>query len=210
MKTRLILLLIGILIGGMFSSCNILLFRTIDCRDFEFQDELKWYAGTMGNVLTLTNEANETKEYAIEDKYIYHRTKYISDTGCNCWDIWGILLSAENDTISMYGGSYYFESDPADRYDRFYIRHNDKVSRFSSGERSIVTNYSVNNIVFPQVLVFEYAYTQDNQIKKVVIAPETGIIELTETNGNIWRNTDLETKLKTSIDSFDYSENVCE
>jgi hypothetical protein len=43
-----------------------------------------------------------------------------------------------------------------------------------------------------------------------VIAPEIGIIELTEVNGSIWKNTNLETKLSIDINTFEYSERTCE
>jgi len=46
--------------------------------------------------------------------------------------------------------------------------------------------------------------------KKIVIAPELGVVELTETNGTIWKNTNLETKLNIDITSFEYSEQACE
>ena len=68
----------------------------------------------------------------------------------------------------------------------------------------------IENKIFAQVLIFEYAHTEKNQFKKIVIAPEIGIVELIATNGDVWRNTDLETKLNIDISSFEYSENICE
>ena len=209
MKTKIILRLICTLALISSYSCGTI-FREVNCRDFEFQDELKWFPGNVGDALTLTNDINETKEFIIKNKYILHRTKYISDTGCNCHDRWGILLSVGNDTISMYGDSQYIEKNSADRYDYFFIKHNDKLSGFITEDKSVVANYSVDDITFAEVMIFEYSHTESNMFNKIVIAPEIGVVELTETNGNIWRNLDLETKLNIDISSFDYSENTCE
>ena len=209
MKTKMIICLIILLILGQFYSCG-LIFRDVNCRDFEFHDELKWFPGNIGDALTLTNETGETIDFIIRDKYILHRTKYISDTGCGCHDRWGILMSAGNDTISMYSDSKYIEKNTADRYDSFFVRYNNKWSAFYTENKSIATNYSIYNVTFDQVLIFDYSQTQNNQLKKVVIAPEIGVAELIDANGNIWRNKDLETKLNINISSFDYSENTCE
>ena len=202
-------LTICVIVLGVFYSCGKLFWREVKCRDFEFQDELKWYAGNIGETITLSNKENETKEFVIKDKYIYHRTKYISDTGCSCHDIWGILLSTEKDTIGMYSHSKYIEKNKAEKYDYFYIRLNSQLSVFKREDKSIVTNYSIGDKQIVQVLIFEFQQAENNQIKKVVVAPEIGVIEIVETNGNVWKNTDLETKLNIDISSFDYSENVC-
>ena len=204
-----VLTLICMVVFGVYHSCGIM-FREVSCRDFEFQDELKWYAGNVGDVLTFSNNESKTKQFVIKDKYLFHVTKYISDTGCGCHDGWGILLSAENDSISMYSQSKYVENKSANRYDSFYIRANGKLSGFITEDKSIVTNYTIENKTFAQVMVFEYSHTESNQFKKIVIAPEIGIIELIETNGTVWRNVDLETKLNIDKDSFEYSENTCE
>jgi len=212
MKTKISISIICIIITlWALHSCGVLLFREVKCRDFEFQDELKWFAGNVGNVITLSNNrGNETKEFIIRDKYILHRIKYTSDTGCDCHDRWGILLSSGNDTISMYSDSKYIETNPSNRYDYLFIKYNNNLSSFTDEDKSIVTNYTIDNITFSQVLIFEYSHDENNQFKKVVIAPEIGIIELTETNGNIWTNTNLETKLSIDMSSFEYSEYVCE
>jgi len=187
-----------------------LIFREMKCRDFEFQDDLKWYAGNVGDVITLSTEDKETKKFVVEDKYIMHTKKYTSDTGCGCQDIWGIVLSSDNDTIIINGESAYVENDAAKKYNSFFIKHNNKASGFIDEDKSIVTNYTIDNITFAQVLIFEYSYTENNQFKKIVIAPELGVVELTETNGTVWKNTDLETKLNIDITSFEYSEQTCE
>ena len=190
-----------------FSSCNKLMFREIKCRDFEFQDDLKWYAGNVGDTITLsTHGGNETKKFVIEDKYISHTKKYTSDTGCRCHDIWGMVLSTAHDTIVMNGESVYVEKNPAKKYNAFFIKYNNKASGFIDEDKGILLNY----INFDQVMIFSYPYTENNQFNKIVIAPEIGVIELTETNGNVWLNTDLETKLNIDISSFEYYEKTCE
>ena len=200
-------LIICVIMLGVIHSCGLLFWREIKCRDFEFQDELKWYPGNVGEVITFSNEENEMKEFVIREKYISHRAKYYSDTGCDCLDLWVIMLSSGSDTIRMYGNSFYIEKQKATRHDYFYVRYNNKLSRFKDG--SIVSNYAIENKTFAQVMIFEHPHTENNQFKKVVIAPEIGIIELIEANGNIWRNIDLETKLNIEMNSFKYSETTC-
>jgi hypothetical protein len=181
----------------------------VNCRNFEFQDELRWYAGNIGDTITLSNGDIETKKFVIRDKYLLHRTKYVSDTGCGCHDRWGMLLSADKDTISMFSDSQYVEKNAANRYDSFYLVYNGKLSGFITEDKSIITNYSIENKIFAQVIIFEYSHSENNQFKKIIIAPEIGVIELFATNGEIWRNVDLETKLNIDISSFIYSENTC-
>jgi len=195
---------------GFFNSCGKLMFREVKCRAFEFQDELKWYPGTVGEVIILSNKDNETKEFIVEDKYIIHTQKYTSDTGCGCHDIWGMVLSTSTDTIVMNSESIYIEDHAAKKYDYFHIKYKNKLSGFINEDKSIVTNFTMDSITFHQVMIFEYSHTETNQFKKVVIAPEIGVVELTETNGNVWRNTDLKTKLNTNMNSFEYSEKICE
>ena len=199
-----------VIILGIFHACGTIIFREIKCRDFEFQEDLKWFAGNVGDVITLSTNGNETKKFIIEDKYIIHTKKYTSDSGCGCHDIWGIVLSSANDTIIMNGESVYVEKNTARKYNSFFIKYNNKASGFIDEDKSIVTNYTLNNITFAQVLIFKYSHTENNQFKKIAIAPELGVVELTETNGNIWHNTDLATKLNINISSFEYSERTCE
>ena len=199
---------ICIFIFGVFYSCGVLIFREINCRNFEFQEELKWYAGNINDVITFSDQENKTKEFVIDEKYLFHTTKYYSDTGCDCYDWWGISLVSGNDTLSMYGESNYIEKNSAKRRDYFYVKYNDVVS--GSRDKSIETNYNIENKTFAQVLIYDYSRTESSQLKKIVIAPEIGIIELFEANGTIWRNTDLETKLNIDVNSFDYREGACE
>jgi hypothetical protein len=191
-------------------SCNKLIFREINCRDFEFQDDLKWYAGNVGDTLTLSNKKHEIRKIVIIDKYLSHRKKYVSDTGCGCYDIWGMVLTNGSDTIIMNGESVYVEKNEAKRYDGFYIQYNNTVSGFIEEDKSIAINYVIDSITFAQVKIFAYSYTGNNQFRKIVIAPDTGIVELIETNGNVWKNVNLTTKLSIDISSFEYSENTCE
>jgi len=203
------LTLLCLLTYGFFFSCSILPFREVKCRDFEYQDELKWYAGSIGEIITFSNERNETKAFVIQDKYLLHRTKYTSDTGCDCHDRWGIMLVEGNDTISMYSDSKYIEKNSAKRYDYFYVKYNNALSSFITEDKSIVSNYKIGNETFAQVMIFEHSYAGNSQFEKVVVAPEIGVIELFETNGNVWINTNLEKKLSIGLNSFVYEEYIC-
>ena len=110
-KSRISVLSLIFIVVGLFHSCGKIIFREVKCREFEFQDELKWYAGNVGDLITLSNKENLTKEFVIRDKFILHTKKYTSDTGCGCRDIWGLLLSTEKDTIIMNSESVYVENN---------------------------------------------------------------------------------------------------
>jgi len=209
-KTRKLftLCIICMFIFGFFHSCGVLMFRKINCRNFEFQEELKWYAGDIFDVMTFSDQENNIKKFVINDKYLFHTTRYYSDTGCDCYNLWGILLVSGSDTLSMYSESSYIEKRTAKRRDSFYAKYNNIAS--GSRDRSIETNYAIENKTFAQVLIYDYSHTESSQLKKIVIAPEIGIMELFEVNGTIWRNMDLETKLNIDISSFDYRERACE
>ncbi|MDR1698464.1 MAG: hypothetical protein LBR75_01385 [Prevotellaceae bacterium] len=200
-----------LLIATLFlSSCGELMFREINCRSFEFQDDLKWYAGNVGDVITLSNQANETKEFIIEDKVIFHTKKYTSDTGCGCYDRWGMQLIGSKDTITMYSESVYIEKNAAESSNYFLITFNNVFSGYFDENRSIVSNYTIESNTFAQVLIFDYLPAANKQFNKIVIAPEIGVVQLIEANGNIWTNTDLNRKLNIDMNSFKYNENTCE
>ena len=207
MKSKIILSFIGIFV--LFHSC-ISVFREVTCRDFEFEEELKWYSGVVGDAVTFINNENETKTFVIVDKYLHHQTKYISDTGCSCYDLWGITLAVGNDTIMMYGRSKYLEKNLADKYILFFIKYKEQGTAFWNEYQSIVSNYTVENSTFTQVMIFEYLYDYKNMFTKVVIAPEIGVVELMEADGTVWINADLKTKLNIGISSFAYIEDSCE
>ena len=115
MRIKINISIICMIILGFFHSCG-LMFREVKCRDFEFQDELKWYSGNVGDVIALSNKYNDTIEFVVKDKYIIHTQKYTSDTGCGCHDIWGMTLSTSKDTIVMNSESIYVEKNAAKKY----------------------------------------------------------------------------------------------
>ena len=63
--------IICMFIFGVFYSCGVLMFREINCRNFEFQEELKWYAGNINDIITFSDQVNKTKEFVINEKYLF-------------------------------------------------------------------------------------------------------------------------------------------
>lgn len=196
--------------GLILQSCGTLIFQEIVCRDFENKDDLNWYAGNIGDTISFVNANNQTMNFTVKDKYILHRTKYISDTGCGCHDMWGILLTSNTDTISMYSHAKYVYDNKANRYDRLNVEIDRELASFITEDKSIIGGFEIDTVKFEKVIKFEYNHIKEKQFKCVYIAENIGIIQMERVNGEIWRNKNLTKLLNSDFDSFIYEETTCE
>lgn len=203
-------LIVLIAIGGMLKSCGVLMFVEIECRDFENHDDLKIYAGNIGDSIAFVNSNNQTMKFNIDHKYIYHRTKYVSDTGCGCNDMWGIMLVSNSDTISMHSDAKYVYDNKANRYDRANIEIDGALASFFTEDKSIVNNFVIDTVKFDKLIKFEYNHTGNMRFKRVYIAENIGIVQMERVNGEIWINKNLTEHLNTDYKSFLYEESTCE
>lgn len=209
-KKNKVILLIIISTTIILQSCGVLMFQKIDCRGFENKDDLKWFAGKIGDTITFVKPDNTSISFIVNDKYILHRTKYISDTGCGCHDMWGILLTSNSDTISMYSQSKYVYDNKANRYDRLYVEIDKELASFTTENKSIIDDFEIDTVKFEKVIKFEFNHIKEKQFKRVYIAENIGIIQMERVNGEVWKNKDLTKVLNTDFNSFIYEETTCD
>jgi hypothetical protein len=210
-KTRrtIVKMIAAVILITSISSCIKDKRRRVDCEPFSNQSDLAWLAGVTGEFLTFQNQDGAEKTFKIEDKYIIHTTYFITEMGCNCHDIWGILLSSDADSVGVFSQFIYNESQEA-RFDNFNMRMDDVFTGFNQGHKTLLTSFEVDGVVFNNVLRFQFNHTGDLQFSTVYLAKELGIVQLNRVNGEIWINTQLERKLRIDFDSFRYSESGCE
>ncbi|MBN2891738.1 MAG: hypothetical protein JXL97_07715 [Bacteroidales bacterium] len=191
-------------------SCNKLFFKKVECRSFEYTEELEWFTGEKNDTVTFIKPDSNTIDFVISDKYLIHRTLYHSGSDCNCKDLWGILMVNETDTISIFSESYYIENNDAEKSDNFYIIAEGHLSGFINEDVTIIQNFTVDSITFNEVKKFEYPHANNSQFHKIYIAKEIGIVQMEKVDGEIWINQNLTNPLATNLESFEYSENTCE
>ena len=195
----------------IFQSCGILFYRKIECREFENIEDLRWFPGKIADTITFYKQDNTIVKFEISDKYILHMKQYISDTGCGCFDRWGILLTNKKDTISMFSDAKYVYNNKPNRYDKFYIKTNNILSGFITEDKDTLEFISINGNKIYNITKFRYDHTDSLKFKSVYIAKDIGIVKLERVNGEIWINKDLMKKdtSYTNISSFDFSEQYC-
>jgi hypothetical protein len=182
--------------------------RTVECDPFSNQSDLAWFAGLDGETLTFQNQDGAEKIFVIEDKYIIHTTSFLTESGCNCHDIWGILLSSDADSVGIFSQYIYNENQEA-RLDNLNMRIDGAFTGFSYDHKTLLTSFEVEGVVFNDVIRFQFNYTDDLQFHTVYLAKELGIVQLNRVNGEVWVNTQLDRKLRIDFDSFRYSESEC-
>jgi hypothetical protein len=207
MKKNSIVFLLVILIV-VISSCRKEAQR-IDCNPFSNQSDLIWFSGIIGDTFTFKNQEDSTLTFTVVDKYILHNLSYAVGSGCNCHDIWGMMLAGGGDTISMHS-HYAYNQYESIRYDNIFIKMNGVITPFLREHRSELPSFQVNNVSFTKVLRYHQQIYQDvNRLSRVYVAPDTGIIQIEALNGDIWVNTELDRSLRTDFESFEYYAQDC-
>lgn len=200
-----------ILLGSIFllHSCGILFYRNIECREFQNNEELRWFVGNVGDTVTFFKQDNTKVKFEIVDKYILHMKQYISDTGCGCSDRWGLLMKNDTDTISMYSDAKYVYNNPSKRYDKFYILSGGIITGFVTEDKVLLPSINIDTIIIKDVVKFTYNHKDSLRFNSVYVAKDLGIIKLERVNGEVWINKNLTIRDTTSIKSFEFSEQYC-
>lgn len=201
-----------VIITGLFLSCGKIIFREIECRDFQFKGEYYWFPLKTGDSVVFVNKTtNVRKKYKIADKRIAHRTKYISDTGCGCLDNSKMLLISGTDSIWFNNELRYVEDFEREYYEDIVFVIKGTQSGFYETSKTKLDTYTLDSILFSDVEFFECKDCKDNlSVKKLYRVKNLGIISFELVNGEIWINENLTKTGKTSMDSFAYTENTCE
>lgn len=191
-------------------TCGKVVWREIECREFSLKGEHYWFPLNIGDSVSFTNSSNLQKTFIVKDKYISHRTKYISDTGCGCYDLTEMLLISGNDSIWFNNHLVYIEDrEGTYREDMFFVIDGVQ-SGFYETHRTIIDSYEIDSISFNNVERFDYDYSESENIVSVYRVKNLGIIRFIKKNGEVWTNDNLTEFKENTIDSFNYSENTCE
>lgn len=195
------LLLLLTLVVALFA-CRKLIHRDVKCRDFNQSFELKHYAGSIGDTLVFKNGQGDSIRFTISDKYINHRTTYVSDTGCGCYDQWGISYKSESDTLNFWTDEKYVEQNEAKRYYTAAISVHGIISGFITEDVTDIGDFSVGGFSYANARKYEYGHTQATQIKRLILVPGYGVVYMKRVDGMEWIYQKPEEPLQHSISTF--------
>ncbi len=207
-KTNILLFVLACSIA--FIGCKKVVHREIGCRGFALTDQYYWCPESFGDTITFVNQNNDSAKYVVADKTITHRIKYISDTGCGCSDLTGMLLVNEGDSIWFRHNLLYIENQSGNQYEDVVFVFNNVQSALYETNRSALTSYETNGITFENLRKYEKTYTEPTKVNKVFTVKNLGIIRFEMVNGDVWTNANLTNYVVTSQSSFSYSENICQ
>jgi len=200
-----VLAVVGVGLGSCLDEAS----KRLPCDPFSSQDQLKWFAGEVGDTLSFRDQNNVSKSFEIEDKYIIHTTSFVSQVGCNCHDVWGILLVNGADSIGVVGQHVYNQYEEF-RLSNLNIKVDGRLTAFNSTHRTNLATYRLGDMEFRNVIRFQHNHTDSLQFRAIFIAPEIGIVRMDRVNGEIWINTHLGRILPSDLPTFRYTERVCE
>jgi hypothetical protein len=202
---------IFILVASVVSSCGMLPFHNVACKPFVIRGEDYWFPLQVGETVTFVNDKNGEKTYTVIDKYISHTTNYITDTGCACKDMSGMLLIDGNDSIWFNNQLIYQENQEEKYYEDIFFVIDGKQSGFYETSKKQLEKYSIGTVDFSEIELFECPEcTVDLSIKKLYRVKNLGIVRLELVNGEVWTNKNLSGYKTISQESFDYKEYVCD
>lgn len=205
-------LFIGLFLTILFFSCEKVIFKDIQCRDFQLTGEHYWFPLPTGDSVVFINTTTNTrKKYTVANKQITHRTKYTSDTGCGCFDNSKMLLTSGSDSLWFNNELKYVENNEGNYYEDIFFVINDKQSGFYETSKTHLDTYTLDSTTFSDVEFFECKECViDLSVKKLYRAKNYGVISFELVNGEIWINENLTTSGISTTNSFDYSEDTCE
>jgi hypothetical protein len=193
----------------MFSGCKGFIFRDVKCRDFALKGEHYWFPLYVGDSVTFLSTSDTKKTFMVVDKYISHRTRYVSDTGCGCSDLTGMLLVSNEDSIWFNNRLKYIEQQEGNYYEDVFLKIDNVTSGFYETHKTVLNSYSIDTLSFSDVERFDYDVTGEMKVKTVFRAKDLGIIKFVMGNDIEWTNENLTVMKETNLDSFNYSENTC-
>jgi len=199
-----------IIIPILLTNCNKILFREISCKSFKLNEEYYWFPQKIGDSVVFSNSINVKKKFIVKEKSINHRTSYITDNGCGCLDISIMLLTSKTDSIWFKNQVKYLEKQEGNEYEDLVFTLEGTQSVFFETHKTILANYTIDNISFSNVEKFEYNYQNSSKVKTVYCIKNLGIIRFEMVNGEVWTNQNLTNYITTSYDSFTHSENKCD
>ncbi|MCB9426311.1 MAG: hypothetical protein H6584_04705 [Flavobacteriales bacterium] len=193
-----------------FISCDLLPYKDVNCRPFVLKGEMQWFPEQTGETVRFTNTSNQTKDFTVVDKFIAHRTSYVSDTGCGCRDLSGMLLTtSDKGSIWFNDRNNYIYDKPDKIQENVFIVINDVQSGFYEIHKTKLDQHTINDVIINDVERFDFAYTDDTKVKRLYRAKSIGVIQFELVNGEVWTNEKLVPTKTQELSSFKYSEDTC-
>lgn len=153
----------------IFNSCGILMNYEIECREYSFTNEKFWFPHKIGDTLSFYNQNGERKHFQVVEKNIYHREKYISDTGCGCNDYSNMLLTNYIDSIWFTNDlRYVYDNEPKIRYNIVLVIDNTK-SVFNSLYLESTTTKIINGFEIEDIEKYSSAQKFDKGVKTCIV-----------------------------------------
>lgn len=193
----------------LFSSCGILIFEEVICRDLGTAEESYWFPARTGDSVSFVNTKNEVIKLYVTDKSMYHTTKYYSDTGCGCYDWSGMLLANKTDSIWFTNEVRYIYDNEDNAELTVLVELKGVAATFDEGDVTLLPSLAFDDKSFTDVKKYEYAYTNTGKAKTVYFAKNIGIIRFEMVNGEIWTNTRLTPEITSILETFEYKEEEC-
>jgi len=195
----------------VFSSCGVIVFRDVICRDFKLTNQNYWFPVKTGDSVVFVNSLNKSMEFRVIEKKIEHTTRYFSDTGCSCNDWSGMMLVNATDTIWVNITNDYIFDEKDARSEDILLIINHVRSGFHGSESILLPTCSIGGKQFADVRQFSGSYTDSTQVKTVYMAKNAGIIRFEMVNGKTWTNKSLtQDSIPDLKATFEYVEGECQ
>ena len=195
----------------IFTSCGVLVFRDVTCRDFKLTNQNYWFPVKTADTVIFVNLHNKSMVLKVVEKKIEHTTRYYSDTGCSCNDWSGMMLVNPADTIWVNSTNDYVFDNKDELSEDMMLKINHVKSGFHGTQSTILPTYSIGDNQFTNVKQFTGTYTDTAQVRTVYMAKNAGIIRFVMVNGETWTNKSLtHDSIPDLIKTFEYVEGSCE
>lgn len=193
------------------SSCGVLVFRDVICRDFTMTTQKYWFPVKTGDSVVFVNSLNKTMGFKVIERKIEHTTRYYSDTGCSCNDWSGMMLVNSTDTMWVNATNDYIFNDKDARSEDVMLIINHVRSGFDGTQSTLLPSYTIGSKQFSDVKQFTGSYTDSTHVKTVYMAKNAGIIRFEMINGKTWTNKSLaQDSIPDLLKTFEYAEGACE
>ncbi|GAA3511783.1 hypothetical protein GCM10022393_26860 [Aquimarina addita] len=205
MKNRLLILMSLLL---LFSSCGVLFFRNITCREYKLDAEQFWFQGDVLSEYVFVNKSsNMEKKFYLRDKWISHRENYFSDSGCDCHDMSSQLLIGEKDSIWMVSDSRYIEKNIPTTRESFAFKF-DNTKDILNNENSVISSGSIiigEAEIETKIFISDYGGSKT----KITVGKGIGPIKIELSNSEIWEMKGIKIEKMAPKSEYRYMNNYC-
>jgi len=205
MKNRLLIFALLIL---LFSSCGILFFRNIKCREYKLDSELFWFQGNLlAEYIFINKSSNKEKKFYLRDKWISHRENYFSDSGCDCHDMSAQLLVGEKDSIWMISDSRYIEKNIPKTKEAFTFKF-DNIKGVINNQNSVT---STGFFIVEGTEIETKIFISDigGSKTKITVGKGIGPIRIEFSDSEIWEMKGIKIEKTAPISDYRYMNNYC-